>query len=148
MRERPLTARGRPAALLGLALLAAAGLSCQGDADFSDAMPAPVTLSAEAYQADIMDIDRLVFEETSFTKNRREALSGRIESLSRRITRGSNSKFLKLEALELRRLAEMAKSLPSAPPPPALTNNWMRLRNNLFDDRGWMARSWRDIEAR
>jgi hypothetical protein len=108
-------------------------------------MPAPVTLSAEAYQTEIMDIDRLVFDEKPVTDQRRETLSARIESLSRRITQGSDSTFLKLEAHELRRLAALAKRLPPEPPPPALANNWMRLRNNLFDDRAWMARSARDL---
>lgn len=129
--------------LLGLA---AAAWSCRGDADFSDAIPPVVTLAAENYQAEIMEIDRLVFEETPITSDRREVLSARIEALSRRIVQGSDSKFLKLEALELRRLAGIAKHLPSAPPPPALTNDWMRLRNNLFEDRAWMARSAADLE--
>lgn len=120
--------------------------SCSGDADFSDAMPTPVTLSAEAYQPEIMEIDRLVFEETPVTKGRRATLSKTLEDLSRRVPKGSTSKFLKIEALEIRLLAERAKDLPEEPPPEALKNNWMRLRNNLFDDRGWMARSARDLE--
>lgn len=129
-----------PLALIGLAA------GCSGDADFSDAMPAPVTLSAEAYQTEIMEIDRLVFEEAPVTKERRAALSKRLEDLSSRVPKGSDSKFLKLEALEIRYLAEKAKSLPEQPPPEALRNNWMRLRNNVFDDRAWMARSARDLE--
>ena len=132
---------------LGLLLgVAAAASCCRGDADFSDAMPPVVTLRAEDYQAEIMEIDRLVFDDAPFTKERREALSGRVEALAARIPQGSDSKFLKLEALELRRLAGIAKHLPSEPPPAALANDWMRLRNNLFEDRAWMARSAADLE--
>ena len=134
-------------AALGAALATAAG--CSGDADFSDAMPAPVTLSAEAYQAELMEIDRLVFEETPVTKDRRAALAARLEALSRRIgdeAKTSKSRFLVIEALEVRHFAEVAKGLPAKPPPRALLDNWMRLRNNLFDDRAWMARSARDLE--
>ncbi len=139
---------GRVPALLGIAFAAVAGWSCRGDADFSDAMPPPVTLSAEAYQSEIMEIDRLIFDEKPVTPERRQRLAARIESLSRRVARGSDSKFLGLEELELRRLALVAKRLPSASPPPALANDWMRIRNNLFDDRAWMARSARDPDPR
>jgi hypothetical protein len=51
-----------------------------------------------------------------------------------------------IEWLEVRHLAEISKSLPEKPPPQPLLDNWMRLRNNLFDDRAWMARSARDLE--
>jgi hypothetical protein len=132
---------------LAAALVGAAG--CSGEADFSDAMPAPVTLSAEAFQAELMAIDRLVFEETPVTKERRAALAKKLEALSRRIgdeAKTSKSKFLVIEALEVRHFAEVAKGLPEKPPPQALLDNWMRLRNNLFDDRAWMARSARDLE--
>ncbi len=122
--------------------------ACQGNADFSDAMPAPVLLSAEAYQPEIMAIDRLVFEPQAVTPDRREALAKSLEELSRRVKAESKSRFLAIEALEIRRLAEAAKGLPPAPPPPALLNNWMRIRNNLFDDRAWFARSASDLEPR
>jgi hypothetical protein len=130
-----------------LALLAAV-VSCSGDADFSDAMPAPVTLSAEAYQTELMAIDRLVFEDKPIGEPRRIALAGRLERLSKRIdseAKARKSKFLVIESLEVRHLAEISKSLPEKPPPQPLLDNWMRLRNNLFDDRAWMARSARDL---
>jgi len=110
-------------------------------------MPQPVTLSAEAYQPEILEIDRLVFEAQPFTHARREALSRSLEALSKRVTAGSVSRFLKIESLEIRRLGEMSKGLPDAPPPPALTHNWMRIRNNLFEDRAWFVRSAADLPA-
>src|SRR5204862_4318540 len=58
--------------------------ACKGDADFSDAMPAPVTLNADVFRREISDIDRLVFEEKPFVETRREALASRLEDLARR----------------------------------------------------------------
>lgn len=122
--------------------------ACQGNADFSDAMPAPVTLSAETYRGEIMEIDRLVFETQPFTAERRQRLAQSLEELSRRVRAGSDSRFLKIESLEIRRLAEAARTLPSSPPPRALTDNWMRIRSNLFEDRAWFARSAADLPGR
>jgi len=119
--------------------------ACQGNADFSDAMPAPVTLSAETYRGEIMKIDRLVFEARPFTSERRERLAQSLEELSRRVRSASDSRFLKIESLEIRRLAEAARTLPSVPPPPPLMDNWMRIRSNLFEDQAWFARSAADL---
>ncbi len=121
--------------------------ACKGDDDFSDAMPAPVTLNADEYRREISDIDRLVFEEKPFVETRREALASRLEDLARRVRASSDSRFITIEVLELKRLASMAKRFaPDAPRTP-LHNNWMRIRNNLFDDRSWFARSSRDLGA-
>jgi hypothetical protein len=119
--------------------------ACQGDADFSDAMPTPVTLSAETYRGKIMEIDRLVFETRPFTSERRERLAQSLEELSHSVGSASDSRFLKIESLEIRRLAEAAGSLPFSPPPPALMDNWMRIRSNLFEDQAWFARSAADL---
>ena len=140
------SAAGRLAALASLAI-AAAGVGCSGDADFSDAMPAPVTLSAEEYKSDLLAIDRLVFQDAPLTAPRRTALAGRLEELAKRIVVGSDSKFLKIESLEIRHLASIARNLPDEKPPRGLLDNWIRLRANLFDDQWWMARSAKDLPA-
>jgi hypothetical protein len=127
--------------LLGVASLAA----CQGDADFSDVAPKTITLSAEEYQTDIMAIDRLVFEEKSFSSERRSALAAMLQVLAKRIREKMDSRFLELESLELRRLAEMAKRLDSDSSRASFANQWMRIRSNLFDDRAWFARSAADF---
>lgn len=119
--------------------------ACQGNADFSDAMPAPVTLSAETYRSEIMKIDRLVFESRPFNSERRQSLAQSLEELSRSVRSASDSRFLKIESLEIRRLAEAARNLPSSPPPRALMDNWMRIRSNLFEDQAWFARSAADL---
>ena len=125
------------------AALSAAG--CRGDADFSDAMPAPVTLKAEDFQEEIVAIDRLVFAEGPLVPARREELGRRLEALAGRVKAAGESKFLLIESLELRRLASFSKGLPPDAPKTALQNNWMRIRNNLFDDRAWFARSAGDL---
>ncbi len=106
------------AMLRGAVLLAGAvgGWSCQGDADFSDAMPAAVTLNADQYRRKSR-IDRLVFAQGPFDASRRESLGGRLEELARRMKASSDSRFIAIEVLEVRRLAEAAKRAPANPPP-------------------------------
>ena len=120
--------------------------ACKGNADFSDVMPKPVTLSAEDYRAEITDIDRLVFAEGPFDPARRDSLAGKLEQLARRMKASSDSRFIKIEVLEVRRLAEVAKRAPVNPPAPMLSDQWMRIRSNVFDDRSWFARSASDLE--
>jgi uncharacterized protein (TIGR03067 family) len=110
-------------------------------------MPAPVTLSAEEYNQEITDIDRLVFAEGPFDASRRESLAGRLEELARRMKASSDSRFIAIEVLEVRRLAEVAKRAPAKPRPQMLSDPWMRIRSNVFDDRSWFARSAADLEA-
>ena len=134
----------RGAILVAVALV---GWGCQGDADFSDAMPAVVTLNADQYRREITDIDRLVFAEGPFDDSRRQSLAGRLDELAKRMKTSSDSKFIALEALEVRRLAEIARRAPAKPPPQMLSDQWMRIRANVFDDRAWFARSAADLEA-
>jgi len=133
--------------LLAAAALSAATLfSCRGDADFSDAAPKTIVLSAEEYREDITAIDRLIFESRPWDYQRQGALATRLEELARRIREKFDSRFLELESLELKRLAEMAKGLPGESLRKALPDQWMRIRNNLFEDRAWFARSAADLE--
>jgi hypothetical protein len=119
---------------------------CNIEADFSDNLKTE-TLSAEEYQQEIAAIDRLVFTETPLGDDGVTALETRLNDLASRITVGKpDSKFLKLESLELKRLALAAKRIRSTSNGAALKNEWMRIRNNLFDDRAWFARSAADLE--
>ena len=133
--------------LAGIGMSAITLWSCRGNADFSDAMPAPVTLTAEDYRREITEIDRLVFREGPFDDARRTALAGELEGLARRMKAASDSRFIAIEALEIRRLAEVAKRAPAKPPPGMLSDPWMRIRSNVFDDRSWFARSAADLET-
>jgi hypothetical protein len=135
----------RPRAAAALIALFLAG--CKGDADFSAAAPAPVTLSAEEYREAITDVDRLVFGAGAVDGARRGALSRALEAMAGRVKATSDSRFLLLESLELRRLAAAAKRLPSEALPASYANEWMRIRSNLFDDRSWFARSAADLES-
>ncbi|MEO8430950.1 MAG: hypothetical protein ABI592_05525 [Acidobacteriota bacterium] len=118
---------------------------CSGDADFSDVMPEPVTLSAEAYRSEIAGIDRLVFDEGPFMEKRGAELAESLENLARRVKAASDSRFLAIESLELRHLASVSKGLSADAPRARLQSNWIRLRSNLFDDREWFARSAADL---
>ncbi len=120
--------------------------ACRGKADFSDVMPEPVTLSAEEYRQEITDIDRLVFAEGPFDQARRDSLAGKLEQLARRLKASSDSRFIAIEVLEVRRLAMVARRAPAKPPPSVLSDQWMRIRSNVFDDRSWFARSASELE--
>ena len=135
-------ARNLFAALLGVVVLA----GCRGNADFSDVAPTPVTLKAEDFQKEIVAIDRLVFGEGPLVPARREDLGRRLEALAGRVMASGDAPFLVLESLELRRLASGTRELPPDAPKATLQREWMRIRNNLFDDRSWFARSAADLE--
>lgn len=99
------------------------------------------TLVAEHYRQEILDIDRLVFETEEFTETRRSALANKLRQLAARIKQASSTRFIEIESFELKRLAEYAVSAPQS----VLENHWMRIRNNVFDDRSWFARSAEDL---
>jgi hypothetical protein len=58
----------------------------------------------------------------------------------------ADSRFVKIEAYEIRQLADGSRNMPEQPLRSQLPNQWMRIRNNLFDDRSWFARSAADLE--
>jgi uncharacterized protein (TIGR03067 family) len=132
--------RGAAWLLLLLALAA-----CSGEADFSDSMPAPVVLSAEKYQSEILLLDRLVFTPGPVDDARRKTMGDEFEKLGLKIKEGSDSKFLLLESLELRALAGHARRAEEGRAMTGLQQNWMRIRSNVFDDRAWFARSAADL---
>ena len=130
------------AALLSLAMLA----GCNVEADFSDNLKTE-TLSAEKYQQQIVAIDRLVFQEKALGDDGVQSLEKDLNDLAARVkAEKEDSRFLKLESLELRLLASRAGRLSPDGTGAALQDNWMRIRNNLFDDRAWFARSANDLD--
>lgn len=128
-------------------LAAASAVSCQGNADFSDAAPKPVILNADEYRKEITEIDRLIFAPPPFGDERSNALTARLEELAVRVKAASDSKFLALEALEIRRLEARARIF-RFDGQSEFSSQWRRIRNNLFDDRSWFARSAKDLEPR
>jgi hypothetical protein len=114
--------------------------------DVSNQLPEPVTLNADDYRPEITDIDRLLFSPKPYDDARRTQLSATLEGLASHITAGPESRFLKMEASEIRLLASLAKHTSASAPRDHLEENWMRIRNNLFEDRSWMARSAADLQ--
>ncbi|MDQ6894019.1 MAG: hypothetical protein M3167_15210 [Acidobacteriota bacterium] len=133
------------AGMVGVLFVVSSG--CRGNADFSDVAPTPVTLKAEEFQSEILAIDHLVFAEGPLDPARREALGRRLEALAGRVKATGDAPFLVLESLELRRLGSGSRDLPPDAPKATLQREWMRIRNNLFDDRSWFARSAADLAA-
>jgi alcohol dehydrogenase class IV len=133
--------------LCALAVIIALVATVGCNTDMSQLAPKPVTLNADDYRKELTDIDRLLFSPKAYDDSRREQLAGNLEALATRITAGSDSRFLKMEASEIRTLASLAKHTSASAPRDSLENNWMRIRNNLFEDRYWMARSAADLES-
>ena len=105
-----------------------------------------VILNADEYRPEISEIDRLVFDEKPFDKERRALLATRLEELAARVKAAKESHFLDIEAYEIKKLADGSKNMPEQGLRNQLPNQWMRIRNNLFDDRSWFARSAADLE--
>ena len=105
-----------------------------------------VSLNADEYRQEITDIDRLVFDEKPFDKDRRALLATKLGELAERVKTAKDSHFLEIEAYEIKRLADGSKDMPEKPLRSQLPNQWMRIRNNLFEDRSWFARRAADLE--
>jgi uncharacterized protein (TIGR03067 family) len=103
-------------------------------------------LNADQFRQVITEIDRLIFEDQPFDDDRRAALASRLEQLAERVKSASDTRFIEIEASELRKLAAYAQNYPASAPRTNLENQWMRIRNNVFDDRSWFARSAADLE--
>jgi hypothetical protein len=129
---------------LALTVVLVAIFGC--NADLSQHLPQPVLLNADDYRQEITDIDRLLFSPTVYDDARRMQLGSKLEALAGRVEAGSDSRFLKMEASEIRILAGLAKNTRASVPRDHLEANWMRIRNNLFEDRSWMARSAADLK--
>lgn len=128
------------------ALLALLLAGCNIDGDFSENIET-VILPAEEYQQEIKAIDHLLFREQPLGEAGVRELEQWIEGLAARVGKSSDTRFIKLESLELKLLAKRAGRLAPRGTGKELQNDWMRLRNNLFDDRWWFARSAADLEA-
>jgi hypothetical protein len=119
---------------------------CKVEADFSDNLKTR-TLEAEQYQDEIASIDRLLFRPSPLGDDGVRALENRLDALAKRVSAvDKDSKFLRIESLELRLLAKRAGRLSPTANGAALQDNWMRIRNNLFDDRAWFVRSAADLD--
>jgi hypothetical protein len=129
---------------LALAIALIVMFGCSGE--LSKQLPEPVSLNADDYRPEITDIDRLLFSLKPYDDVRRVHLAATLEGLASRITARSDSRFLTMEASEIRILASAAKRTSASASRGHLEENWIRIRNNLFEDRSWMARSAADLE--
>ncbi len=119
---------------------------CRGYVDLGAHLPVPAILNADEYRSEITAIDRLVFEQSQFTETRRAALATGIDQLAARIRKSSTSRFIAIEAFELKALAGRYRRAAPGTFTVALSNEWIRIRSNLFEDCAWFARSAADLE--
>lgn len=118
----------------------------ESPAKSAEKMLQPLILNPDEYRPEITEIDRLVFDEKPFDKERRALLATKLEELAARVKAAKESRFLDIEVYEIKKLADGSKNMPEQPLRSQLPNQWMRIRNNLFDDRSWFARSAADLE--
>jgi uncharacterized protein (TIGR03067 family) len=130
---------------IALLLTLCAFAACRGEADFSGAISGVRTLDPNPYRTAIVQIDRLVFDPKEFDARRADELGAKLDQLAARIGAIDDTQFMRLESLELRAMAEKARRTTPREPMDGLQNNWMRIRNNLFDDQAWFARSAADL---
>jgi hypothetical protein len=139
----------RPASCLVLAMMMIAGVACTVEGDVSGKIET-VLLNADIYQAEIIALDRLIFSEAPLGDAGVRNLSDRLEQLGQRVKEtsdsGSDSQFLTIESLELKRLAARAKHLSPRGTASPMRDPWTRIRSNLFGDRAWFARGSADVE--
>ena len=114
--------------------------------DLSKPLAKPVTLNPDEHRPEITGIDRFLLSPKPYDDARRAQLATTLEGLASRITAGSESRFLKMEGSEIKTLASLAKHISASDARDHLQENWMRIRNNLFEDRSWMARSAADLQ--
>ena len=130
------------AAALCVAMLA----GCRNEPELRGSF-APQTLDAEKYQHEIAAIDQLLFRQSPLGDDGMHQLQSTIETLSKRVSEADDhSRFLYLESHELQTLADHAGELSPKSNGASLQNDWMRIRNNLFDDRAWFVRSAADLD--
>jgi hypothetical protein len=131
-----------PGLLALLALLA----GCHMDAEF-EAPEGLEPLDPGRYEAAITAVDREIFTSGTLDGSRRQALSGALTALAAQVDTPATSRFARYCAGELRTLARLVERLKPRTPieDSPLQDQWMRIRNNLFDDASWFARSEADL---
>jgi len=140
----PMILRSRVLPVLVIALAPMCG--CKTNADLQQGLPEPVILNADEYRQEITDVDRLVFAAQPFDDDRRASLDTTLKALAQRVKAASNARFLEVESNEIKTLAEGFRHMPEAGLHTQLPQQWMRIRNNLFDDRSWFARGAADLD--
>lgn len=130
---------------IAVILVALALAGCRFEGDFSESMET-VILPAEEYQQEIAAVDRLLFREEPLGEAGPRELEQVIDGMAARVRKTSDTRFIQVETLELKLLAKRAGRLSPRGTGRELQNDWMRIRNNLFDDRAWFVRSAADLE--
>ena len=133
--------------MLGLLVAVVVPLfGCKTGSDLRESLPEPVILNAEDFRQEITEVDRLVFAPQPFDDERRTLLETKLKALAQRVKAVSNARFLEVESNEIKTLAEGSRHMREAGLRTQLPQQWMRIRNNLFDDRSWFARSAADLD--
>lgn len=101
----------------------------------------------ERYHASITAVDQEIFTSGVLDDARRESLSSRLQALASEIDIHEGGKPVVHFASELRTLARLAERLRADLPieDSPLQDQWMRIRNSVFDDASWFARSEADL---
>lgn len=116
------------------------------DTDFT-ALANIKPVDPQRYESAISAVDREIFTSGVLNDTRRESLSSRLQALASEIDTHEGGKPVVHFASELRTLARLAERLRTDLPieDSQLQDQWMRIRNSVFDDASWFARSEADL---
>lgn len=137
----------KPSAAFAAAVaLAICCSNCSMDTSFT-ALANITPVDPERYHASITAVDQEIFTSGLLDDARRESLSSRLQALASEIDIHEGGKPVVHFASELRTLARLAERLRADLPieDSQLQDQWMRIRNSVFDDASWFARSEADL---
>lgn len=131
------------------AALALFWASCHVDTDTDfTALQQLEPLDPSRYAASITAVDEVIFRSGPLDSERREALAAPLRTLATQVQTREAGTAAAHFAVELRTLANLAEHLRADLPveDSQLPDQWMRIRNSLFDDASWFARSEADLD--
>lgn len=99
------------------------------------------------YEAVIKAVDEGVFTAGTLDRGRRQSLAGSLRLLARQLEERETNELVRRFAGELRTLARMAERLGARTPieNSPLQEQWVRIRNSVFDDASWFAYGEADL---
>lgn len=119
---------------------------CSMDTNFT-ALANIKPVDPQRYESSITAVDQEIFTSGLLDDARRESLSSRLQAVASAIEIHEGGKPVVHFASELRTLARLAERLRADLPieDSQLQDQWMRIRNSVFDDASWFARSEADL---
>jgi hypothetical protein len=138
-----MTTRRHPGACYAILLIAALTLAC-GKTRIGTLTGPP--LNPEAYRAQIVAIDAILFEDRPLGEAERDTVGNTLLVMGRFAESDTTNTIAKTLGQNMRTLASLAKHTKVGTPLAGsrLRQEWLRIRGSLFDDAAWFRRSSAD----